>query len=93
MHPSPRWIATAFTGWTLTIGTACAAGSLWRGESLLTSVLGGLGIAAMFTALSVAVEHQERRTGPEARAERRRREAEELRRMVYGDEQPPDVPR
>ncbi|MER6816448.1 hypothetical protein ABT299_44905 [Spirillospora sp. NPDC000708] len=93
MHPSPRWIAAAFAGWTLTMGVACAAGALWRGESLVSSVLGGLGIAAAFTVLSVAVEHQEWSTGPEARAERRRREAEELRRMVYGDEQPPDVPR
>ncbi|WP_433136009.1 hypothetical protein ACQPZ8_27765 [Actinomadura nitritigenes] len=71
--------------WAVMMAGACVAGQAWRGESLVTGAVFSLMLAAMVTALSVVVERDEQ-------AGRRRREADALRRMVYGDEKPPEMP-
>jgi hypothetical protein len=85
MRPTPRWIAKVVIAWAVMMVGACAAGQAWRGESLVIGAVLSLVLAAMIAVLSVVVEQDEPTS-------RRRREAETLRRMVYGDEQPPDMP-
>ncbi|MGI5330314.1 hypothetical protein [Actinomadura nitritigenes] len=85
MRPTPRWIAKLVIAWAVMMAGACVAGQAWRGESLVIGAVFSLMLAAMITALSVVVERDEQ-------AGRRRREADALRRMVYGDEKPPEMP-
>lgn len=85
MRPAPRWIAKVVIAWAVMMAGACVAGQAWRGESLVIGAVFSLMLAAMVTALSVVVERDEQ-------AGRRRREADALRRMVYGDEKPPEMP-
>lgn len=73
------------------MGGACIAYSGIRHATLLTGAASGLPPAVILTVLTVNLKHEEWRESPEGRAERRRCEAEELSRMVYGDEEPPDV--
>ncbi|MFF0526712.1 hypothetical protein ACFYTC_49190 [Actinomadura nitritigenes] len=90
-RPGPLWIAKVFSAWTILMGGECIADSGIHRAALLTDAASGLPPAIILTVLSVALRCEEWRED-EGRAERRRREAEALNCMVYGDEEPPDVP-
>lgn len=92
-RPSPRWSAKVFTAWTVLMAGASVTDSGMHRATLLTGAVSGLAPALILTILSIALKREEWRETPDGRTGQYSLDAEALTQMVYGDEQPPDIPR